>query len=118
MIWSDHIGWYPEAIVLVLSADSTFQRFDDTFDPEVDPVRGGETPPDDLVEPMLGFGKVWRDQPGIRERLGWATASEDPGMGRFQLFWGGQMIWLNQTNQTYVFVHDQVHVLDVPFSAQ
>ncbi|MFQ5594840.1 MAG: hypothetical protein ACE5HA_11905, partial [Anaerolineae bacterium] len=68
MIWSDHIGWYPEAIVLVLYADSTYQRFEDTFDPEVDPARGGETPPDGLVEPMLGFGKVWRAQPAVRER--------------------------------------------------
>jgi len=116
MIWSDHLGWYPEAIVLVLYADSTFRRFDDTFDPEVDPVRGGETPPDDLVEPMLGFGKVWREQPAVRERLGWATADETPGVGRFQLFLGGQMIWLSQTNQTYVLVHDRVRVLNVPFS--
>jgi hypothetical protein len=117
MIWSDRIGWYHQPVVYVLYADSTYQRFDDTFDPAVDPISGGEMPPNGLVEPILGFGKVWREMPGVRDALGWATAGETPGVGRFQMFCGGNMVWISQTNQTYVFfIGGIVHVFDVPFS--
>jgi hypothetical protein len=118
MIWSDHVAWYPQPVIYVLYADSTYQRFDDTFDPETDPVRGGQTPPPGLVEPAYGFGTVWRDQPGVRERLGWATADETPGEGYFQMFLGGNMVWITQTDQTYVFVSgdNAVRAYDVRFS--
>jgi hypothetical protein len=115
MIWSDHIGWYAQPVVYVLYADGSYQRFEDSFDAAVDPVSGGETPPNGLVEPILGFGKVWRDRPGVRESLGWATSSETPGVGRFQLFFRGDMVWISQTNQTYVFSNGVVHVFDIPF---
>ncbi len=46
----------------------------DTFEHGVDPIRD-ETliPPDGLYQPEYGFGKVWREQAGVRELLGWAT---------------------------------------------
>jgi hypothetical protein len=118
MMWSDHIGWYAQPVVYVLYTDGTYQRFEDTFDPAVDSASGGETPPNGLVEPALGFGKVWCDQPGVREVLGWATANETAGVGRFQTFLGGAMVWINQTNQTYVFSNGAVYVFDVPFSEE
>jgi hypothetical protein len=118
MIWSDHIGWYEQPVVYVIYADSTYQRLEDTFDPATDPTGGGETPPNGLVEPKLGFGKVWHNQPGVREALGWATTSEAPGEGRFQTFFGGDMVWISQTNKTYVFVSSDntVYTFDIPFS--
>lgn len=116
MIWSDHLGWYAQPVIYVLYDDATYQRLEDGFDSAVDPVSGGETPPSGLVEPILGFGKVWRDQPGVRQALGWATAGEMPGSGRFQLFFGGDMVWISQTDQTYVFSNGVVYVFDVPFS--
>jgi hypothetical protein len=118
MIWSDHIGWYAQPVVYVLYASSTYQRFDDTFDPAVDPISGGAPPPEGLLEPILGFGKVWREVTGLRDTLGWATAEETSGVGRFQMFSGGNMVWISQTNQTYVFVEGIVHVLGVPFSQE
>ena len=27
-------------------------------------------------QPIRGFGKVWRDHEGLRDKLGWATAKE------------------------------------------
>jgi hypothetical protein len=42
-------------------------------DPESDPSL---TPPSGLYQPVRGFGKAWREQPGVRERLGWATDAE------------------------------------------
>lgn len=89
MIWSDHMGWYGQRVIFVLHPDGTYQRFFDTYDPSVDPISGGESAPAGLVEPMLGFGKVWREEPGVREALGWATEMEAPGAGRFQIFSGG-----------------------------
>ena len=40
-------------------------------------------PPKGLVEPVRGFGKVWREGTGarVRERLGWATATEKGATG-------------------------------------
>ena len=102
MLWSNKTGWYGESIIYVLYADGSFERFQDTFDPNTDPVIGGETPPAGLIEPSLGFGKVWRKEPGVRESLGWATAEETPGPGRFQQFMAGNMIWLSQRGETYV----------------
>src|SRR5574341_269691 len=34
------------------------------------------TPPDGLLQPQRGFGKVWRETSGLRDRIGWATAPE------------------------------------------
>jgi hypothetical protein len=114
MIWSDHIGWYAQPVVYVLYTDGGYQRFDDTFDTAVDPTSDGETAPNGLVEPILGFGKVWRDRPHVREDLGWAVANETSGEGRFQLFVGGHMIWISQTDKIYVFT-DKARAFDVSF---
>lgn len=42
-------------------------------DPIDDP---GIIPPEGFYQPIRGFGLVWREQPGVRDRLGWATAPE------------------------------------------
>jgi hypothetical protein len=41
--------------------------------PEYDPAL---VPPDGLRQPVRGFGLIWREQPGVRERLGWAIDRE------------------------------------------
>ena len=42
--------------------------------------RVGETPPRGMVEPVSGFGQIWRGEMSgiekVRQRLGWATAPE------------------------------------------
>jgi hypothetical protein len=35
-------------------------------------------PPPGLLEPERGFGLIWRDTPGVRDRLGWAVGPEQP----------------------------------------
>jgi hypothetical protein len=42
-------------------------------DPEDDPTL---TPPTGRYQPVRGFGLVWREQPGVRDRLGWAINVE------------------------------------------
>lgn len=105
MIWSNKIGWYDQPVIYVVSENGSYQRYNDTFDENVDPESGGEAPPPGLFEPIRGFGKVWRDNPGVRSALGWALEHERGGPGRFQLLEGGDMIWLSETDHTYVFVH-------------
>ena len=45
----------------------------DSYQDGVDPVSDPSlTPPDGLYQPEYGLGKAWRENPEIRERLGWA----------------------------------------------
>ncbi len=118
MIWSDHIGWYAQPVVFVLYSDGSFGRFEDKFTSGVDPISGGEVPPEGLSEPVLGFGKVWREQEGVRDALGWAITPDTPGVGRYQMFQRGDMVWISQTNRTYVFERESrnIVVFDIPFA--
>jgi hypothetical protein len=104
MVWSNQIGWYEQPVIYVLFEGGSYVRYDDTYT-SGDPT-AGETPPEGLLVPILGFGKVWMDHPNVRATLGWATAYESPGPGRFQLYVGGAMVWLSQRGETYVFLSD------------
>lgn len=53
-----------------------WQAFQDEWDesqPESDP---SIVPPEGLQQPIRGFGLVWRQNPTVRERLGWAVDRE------------------------------------------
>lgn len=66
--------------------DYGFQTFDWVLEITLKPGasednRVGEEPPEGLLEPISGFGLVWRGEiegvrEDVRERLGWATESE------------------------------------------
>lgn len=74
MLWLQNAP-YPNPIV-VLYEDGTWQTFADTWqpgEPENDPAI---VPPNGLYQPVRGFGEVWRNRPGVRERLGWAVREE------------------------------------------
>ena len=74
MLWSGG-----EDRIYVLYGDGQSPKwaaFTDDWDPgepESDPTL---EPPPGLYQPVRGFGQVWRDQPGVRDRLGWALAEE------------------------------------------
>jgi hypothetical protein len=71
MIWLEHLG-----VIYVLYPNGEFRGYYDEWspgDPESDPQI---IPPEGLYQPVRGFGNVWREQPGMRERLGWAIAPE------------------------------------------
>ena len=62
--------------IYVFFNDGTWRSFADTFnegDRESDPSLA---PPAGKLQPIRGFGKVWRDHEGLRDKLGWATAKE------------------------------------------
>ncbi len=78
MIW---VG--EENRIYVLFDDTIYTdgwaAFEDTWQ-EGDPVDDPSIiPPPGFYQPQRGFGLVWRDQPTIRDRLGWALAPEVGG---------------------------------------
>lgn len=87
----------------------------DTFDPNVDPVRDDSIiPPAGFYQPEYGFGKVWREQAGVRDLLGWATdwgasytvkrQSQPPhryGFGEWITLNNGGLITINHPNPTW-----------------
>lgn len=91
--------------IYALYSNGIWQSAVDTFedgDPESDP---SIVPPWGYYQPIRGFGKVWREEPGVRDRLGWATEEERGLTVAVQLFEGGMMIW-SQSKGTYVLYQD------------
>jgi hypothetical protein len=82
-------------LVYSLYNNGTWQSFIDTWvegQAEQDPAI---IPPTGYYQPKRGFGKVWRDQPGVRDKLSWAT-TEELGLGvSWQAYQGGLMLWSN-----------------------
>lgn len=55
-----------------------YYRFDDSFvDGDTEEIAGLSVPAG-LLQPHRGFGRIWREQPGLRAQLGWATNYELP----------------------------------------
>lgn len=78
-----------------------YTRYPDTWT-EGQPVSGATDPPPGRSEPIRGFGKIWREQPGVREALGWATQPERPEQITYQRFENGAVLWLRVANFVYV----------------
>ncbi len=65
-----------DSIYVFYKDEQMWQRFDDDFEQgklESDPTF---EPPDGRFQPIRGFGKVWRERPEVRNRLGWAVGVE------------------------------------------
>jgi serine/threonine-protein kinase len=96
--------------VYVFFGMTAWQSVADTWR-EGDQESGGETPPPGLYEPIRGFGKVWRTNPRIRERIGWGTEHEaGPYDGAYQPFEHGIMLFspvgLGRGKTLYVLYSD------------
>jgi hypothetical protein len=93
-------------MIYVLYNNGSYQDFSDTFRDGVDPESSGRTDvPSGRLEPIRGFGKVWRTNPAVQQTLGWALAPEAGNEGaQVLLFERGTMIFLPQTNQTYILI--------------
>lgn len=105
MIWVSSVGPTNQSGIYVLYANSTYQRFADTWRDGVDPSSTGLVPPNpNLQEPIRGFGKVWRESGGVKDGLGWANNFEGGGSGFIQLFERGEMLYISQTGQSYILI--------------
>ena len=87
-----HMIWVEgNRTVYVLYSDGQYRSYTDDFqegDPESDP---SIVPPEGLYQPVRGFGLVWRTNPDVRDRLGWAMAPEVGFSGWSQSYTGSGM---------------------------
>jgi LysM repeat protein len=70
--------------IYVIYNDGTWETFVDSWDesqPSNDP---SIMPPGGRFQPERGIGKLWRENTGVRGKLGWAYEPEKPFMGRRQ----------------------------------
>jgi hypothetical protein len=102
MIWVDDATGH----IYVLFNSGTFMRFDDTFNPATDPESGGMTPPSGLLEPVRGFGKVWRTNSGVRDGLGWATGGEAGTTAIALDFSSGRMLYLPSRGDILILTYE------------
>lgn len=63
-------------MIYVLYNDGSWGGFEDTWTPDEPERDQNIQPPPGREQPVRGFGKVWREQPGVRDRLGWALQAE------------------------------------------
>jgi hypothetical protein len=76
MLW---VGGEDRIYILFSDGNSpNWTAFSDEWDPGEPDRDPNLSPPPGLFQPVRGFGLAWREQPGVRERLGWATAEEIP----------------------------------------
>lgn len=87
MVWREDTSQ-----IYVFFNDGTWRSFADTFkegDRESDPAFAA---PGGKMQPIRGFGKVWRDNQEVREKLGWAVAKEAAQPAEVQTFERGVIL--------------------------
>jgi len=60
--------------------------------------------PDGLIQPLRGFGKLWRANGFIRQALGWATGDATPIDSQWMRFEGGWMMAGPNESPLYVMI--------------
>jgi hypothetical protein len=77
--------------IYALAANGQFWQMADTWSEGMPADDPAFAPPGGLLQPVRGFGLVWRSNPAIREALGWATLPEAQYNGYWQDFEHGAM---------------------------
>ncbi len=92
-------GWMvwlqPNSQIWLMTVDNAglkvWSVYDDTFsdgqaesDPQI-------VPPEGLYQPVRGFGKLWRENPEVRLKLGWAVGPETGHTTRYRYYHGGHL---------------------------
>jgi hypothetical protein len=79
-------------LVVTATGRGTWTVYNDTFvegEPEFDPAI---VAPADRFQPMRGFGKLWRENPAVRQALGWATTPEFGYVSPYEYHPGGEIV--------------------------
>jgi hypothetical protein len=92
MIWlqgTDEEPSYPDTIVVLYDdaisrEDYYAEVYEDTWTPDQADRDPDLTPPPGRYQPIHHFGKLWRENESVRERIGWATAPEQGFEGTWQ----------------------------------
>ncbi len=93
MFWVQPVG---QIWVLTIDEDNeenerVWSVYDDTFiegQAEIDPEI---IPPEGLYQPERGFGKLWRENPEVRDAIGWALDIELGHTTRYEYHAGGEV---------------------------
>jgi len=88
--------------VYALYDDGSWEQFDDTWSSDEPEWDTHIVSPAGRFQPKRGFGKVWREQAQVRERLGWALEEESARALFVQPFERGELIRLD--GQDYVLL--------------
>jgi hypothetical protein len=82
------------------AATDTFWRVVDAWTESLPASDPAQVPPAGLLQPVRGFGYVWRSNPNMRNSLGWALSAEQPYDATWQNFEHG---WMMTGNNGAVF---------------
>ena len=103
MLWISNQGWLSHKTVLVMLDDNSYSGYDDTFNPTTDQSSNPAlVTPSGLYQPLDALGKVWRTQPGLSARIGYATALSSRDTAQMAMFDYGQMIDIPLSHQVMV----------------
>ena len=73
-----------QAVIYVIYNDGSWTAYPDTWNQGQAADDPSITPPQGWYKPTGALGKLWREQPGVRAKLGWAYGPEDTFQGRLQ----------------------------------
>ncbi|MER2599405.1 MAG: LysM domain-containing protein [Caldilineales bacterium] len=79
--------------IYVLYKDGRWQQFNNTWGGGDVVYNPGLTPPAGWCQPEYGIGKVWRNEAGVSQGLGWGRAPASATNGSVQQYQGGLMLW-------------------------
>jgi hypothetical protein len=95
MIWREDTQ-----TIYVMYNDGSWLNYEDTFEegqPESDPAL---TPPQNLLQPVRGFGQVWREElGGPAATIGWATSPEAGVNATIQPWENGDLLVFDLANR-------------------
>lgn len=88
MFWLQPVG---QIWVLTINEENqgVWSVYEDTFlegEAEIDPEI---VPPEGMYQPERGFGKLWRENPEVRDAIGWAMEAELGHTTRYEYHAGG-----------------------------
>lgn len=91
MFWLQPINqiW---VLITTETGEQEWQIYEDTFEegmPESDPTL--EPPATGLIQPIRGFGLLWRENEALRENLGWAIEEEVGYLAAYEYNYGGTL---------------------------
>jgi hypothetical protein len=112
MFWRNNVPMQAVIYVLMYGADTesgSWQGLADEWTAGL-PEKGGFTPPAGLLEPVRGFGRVWRDRLGGGANppaIGWAIEPEQGlSQAEYQDFQGGTMLYSPRLKRVIVLKSD------------
>lgn len=84
VFWYDRGGKYSVPQIYVAFNNGGWSVYGDEWNPSLPFDDPSIIPPTGRFQPVAGIGYLWRTQPGLRDRLGWAYENEQAFTGRRQ----------------------------------